>query len=555
MPDDVITLGGPERPTRSDADESIETLFHAHYPQIVSTAFARVADWDRAEQLARQAYLRLLRHGRLIADPPAALQYLQRVVTDLSGEMISHKVTGRRVVAMGIAGEGAVERGAVGKRSAEAGAVEHGAVTNGRVDRAAATKPEAAADVPLPGDITPRTGGRVIDTDRGWREFEQLRARASTKLRRTLAAGVVAVIAALAIAVPLLGGTHGRRPPPHRSAAGNAPTSPRTYRRAIVARFELSGVISVAGNSALAWAVRSASQPATIEQPAAATGFQLVAIDLGKNVILYRKNLGRHPRAVAAGAGRVWLTTPYGRARGQIMRIDPATGRVVRKLHLPAGPCTALSFGFGHLFASCEVTGPTTTKFWRINPHTERAWQLTGTLHTGVSSIFAAPQALWYVANYYGQITGLANAGGNPQRVTVHDPSFRRAYLGIQSLVYGDGSLWVLGGDEAVTRIDPSTGRVVRHYTYRTYDPGRAGGLDFLTVGNGWLWFLDDGHPFSGVLKVSEATGLPVGKVPIAVNSCGQQSCSQIYYTPGSVWVPTAEQLIRIDPALTYYPG
>jgi hypothetical protein len=224
----------------------------------------------------------------------------------------------------------------------------------------------------------------------------------------------------------------------------------------------------------------------------------------------------------------------------------------VRTLHLQAGRCTSLSFGFGHLLASCEVTGPGTTKFWRINPRTERARQLTGTLHDRISSFLAGPQALWYIANY-GQITGLVNAGGNPHRVTVNDPSFRGTYLGIQSLVYGDDSLWALGGGEKVTRIDPTTGRVLHHYTYRNYDPARAGGLDFLTAGDGWLWFLDNGYPFSGVLKVSEVTGRPVGSVPVAPNSCGQQACSEIFHTPGSVWVPTAEQLIRIDPALTYY--
>jgi len=49
------------------------------------------------------------------------------------------------------------------------------------------------------------------------------------------------------------------------------------------------------------------------------------------------------------------------------------------------------------------------------------------------------------------------------------------------------------------------------------------------------------------VLRVSESTGRPAGGVRLAPNSCGQVVCSQIFYTPGSVWVPTAELLIRID--------
>jgi len=37
--------------------------------------------------------------------------------------------------------------------------------------------------------------------------------------------------------------------------------------------------------------------------------------------------------------------------------------------------------------------------------------------------------------------------------------------------------------------------------------------------------------------------------VPVPAGACGQEVCSQIYATPGAVWVPTFEQLIRIDPA------
>jgi hypothetical protein len=89
----------------------------------------------------------------------------------------------------------------------------------------------------------------------------------------------------------------------------------------------------------------------------------------------------------------------------------------------------------------------------------------------------------------------------------------------------------------------------VRRFNYHAFDPTRAGGLDFLTAANGWLWFLDNGYPFSGVLRVSEASGLPDGGVPIPPGSCGQASCSLIFATPGSIWVPTAELLLRINPS------
>jgi RNA polymerase sigma-70 factor (sigma-E family) len=96
--DDIITLGGSERRSRREADESVESLFHAHYPRIVYTAFSLVGDWDLAEQLAQEAYLRLWRRWRWISDPQAAPMYLQRTVVNLSRETIRRNVIERRAL-------------------------------------------------------------------------------------------------------------------------------------------------------------------------------------------------------------------------------------------------------------------------------------------------------------------------------------------------------------------------------------------------------------------------------------------------------------------------
>lgn len=98
MPDDIITFGGPEPRSGRETDESVESLFHAHYPRIVYTAFSLVGDWDLAEQLAQEAYLRLWRRWRWISDPRAAPLYLQRTVVNLSRESIRRKVIERRAL-------------------------------------------------------------------------------------------------------------------------------------------------------------------------------------------------------------------------------------------------------------------------------------------------------------------------------------------------------------------------------------------------------------------------------------------------------------------------
>jgi hypothetical protein len=392
-------------------------------------------------------------------------------------------------------------------------------------------------------DLPAGTEGRPIDTARAWRDFESLRSRSSAIRRRAMAAAAAVIVAGTAIAIPALAGGHSRGRGPQPSATGVFPPSPRTYPGAVAARYQMSGVTAVVGDAGHAWVIRN------LGLPRAASTYQLAGINLQTNSVMFRVGLGRQQRAIAAGEGRLWLTTPFGRAGGQIVRVDLATGQVLSSIHLAAGRCDALSFGSGHLFASCEVGGPASTAVWRINPVTQRAFRLTRTIRGYVGPLTATSEAsLWYTVNYT-RIAGLTNAGGNPQPVTVRDAGFQDQPTGGPRLAYDGNSIWALSSGERLARIDASTGQVTQLFTYRNYDPGRAGGLDFLAAGGGWLWFLDNGYPFSGVLRVSEATGRPAGGVAIAPNSCGQPSCSQIYYTPGSVWVPTAELLIRIVPA------
>ncbi|HEX5190808.1 MAG TPA: hypothetical protein VFW16_14785 [Streptosporangiaceae bacterium] len=376
-------------------------------------------------------------------------------------------------------------------------------------------------------------------TAAAWREFQALRSRSVTTRRRALAVATAAALAGLVVAVPALSGAHrgGNGPQP---TSTTIPASPPNDQNAVAARIPMSGVMAVVGDAGHAWVVRAQ------EQPGLATTYQLAGIDLAANSIMFRTSLGRQMPAIAAGAGRLWLTTPYGEPRGQVVRVDLATGQVLSVIHLHAGRCSQLAFGAGHVYAACGDIGSSRTEFWRINAFSQKAVRLTSPMRGYISSLVYAPPSLWYVTNYE-SIRGLSNVNGVPGRLVASDHDYQQILPGGQSLVYGDGALWALSGGERLARIDPSTGKVLRRFTYRNYDPSRAGGLDFLAAGDGWLWFLDNGYPFSGVLRVSESTGRPAGGVRVPPNSCGQEVCSQIFYTQGAVWVPTAEYLIRIE--------
>jgi hypothetical protein len=395
-------------------------------------------------------------------------------------------------------------------------------------------------------DSPPSGTARQVDTARAWREFRALRSRSTATRRRGLSAAAAAVVAALVISVPLLSGGHHHTGAPLPVTGTSIPGSPRTFPKAVVARIPLSGVVAVVGDAGHAWVIRTAGPP---ETPA---GYQLAGIDLRDNSVMFTKNLGKDLPSVAAGDGRLWITTPYGQGHGQIARLDLATGQVLSAIHLSAamnhakaGRCSQISYSAGMLYAACQVRGVRGTGFWNILPVSERGFYLGGIVHGNVSSVVAAPGALWYVRDYT-QIEGLAHVTGDTRYVTAHDRGYWNQPPGGQGLVYDGGSIWVLSGGERLTRFDAVTGQTTRVFTYHSYDPKRAGGLDFLTAGDGWLWFLDNGYPFSGVLRVSESNGRPAGGVSIPPNSCGQYVCSQIFYTRGAVWVPTAELLIRI---------
>jgi hypothetical protein len=361
--------------------------------------------------------------------------------------------------------------------------------------------------------------------------------------RRAFMVAAVAAVAALVIAVPVLSrslGTSHARQPARSGNSASASASPRSYPGAITARIELSGVVAMVGSGSQAYAIHQVGTPGL-------TGpYQLVSINLSSDTVGFRVPLGAQEPAMAVGAEQLWLTSPSHAKRAQIIAMNPVTGQVTDRIHLAAGVCSDLAFGSGQLFATCGNPGASKTELWRIDPATRRASLVAGNLHGYVSSMIATPRALWYVVNYT-EIRGFANPAGKARPLSA-DWGGYQVSPGGQGLVYASGSIWALAAGEQLARIDPANGRVQRVYTYRDYDPSRLGGLDFLTAGRGWLWFLDNGYPFSGVLRLSMATGQPAGGVPIAPASCGQQTCSQVYYVAGSVWVPTAELLLRIDP-------
>jgi hypothetical protein len=409
--------------------------------------------------------------------------------------------------------------------------------------------------------LTERAEDR-IDTARAWREFLVLRDRASRSRRRRYllmaAAATASAAVTAAVTVAVLGvagpGSSGNRPPAgpgerHTPRPSHfPPLGVRSYPRAVVARIPLSAVQYLAQDGNWLWAVQMVPPPG----PAVARHFDLVKIDARTGRMVLRVNLGQTPAVVAARAGIIWLTRPD-RAR-QVARINPATGKVMTALRLrAAGNCGYLTFVARGLWAECG-SGKWGSVFLRLNPVTGHVVERLGPVRgpVGFQSAFT-PRSVWYSDNYAG-LNGVVPANGLPgfRVLNVRDAAYPTSFVYIQSLVYEAGAVWALTNDESVAKINPADGHVEQVFTCRNYDPACQGGLGFMTAGQGSLWFLNDsysdGHRSTSVLRVSMATGKPLGQVKIQPGSCGQP-CYQIYGASGRIWVPTLTELIGIDPA------
>jgi len=347
----------------------------------------------------------------------------------------------------------------------------------------------------------------------------------------------IAAVAAFVVTIPvtaviLSSGSSGQAPGNGGDRnSGGMPPAPAVP-AGTVARIPLSRVVSIAGDAGQLWAVRFLGR--------ASGEYELVKIDVHTDKIMLRVTLGQAYEAVAAGAGTVWLTRPFGRMRGQLERVDPATGHVVKIVRLPGVWCGSLTFSAGSLLAECR-TRPPGAKFVLLNPMTGTTEWASAPVSDAASLAAAAPDGVWYTTPV--GISGLERAGSSARPLITRAYSVSLALT--QSLVYSGGFIWAMTGDEKVAKIDPDTGKIVRIYTYRTYDPGFVGSLRYLAVGQGSLWFLGEGQ-LSGVLRVSIATGMPIGWVlPRGLVSCGQP-CGAIYDTQGAVWVPTTKWLIKI---------
>jgi len=369
---------------------------------------------------------------------------------------------------------------------------------------------------------------RPVDTDASWRRFISLRRHAAIQ-RRAIAAGV-AVAAVTAVAVAAIAAYQGTRAEPSGGRHVNRPAD--TGRLTITARIAVPGAGRAPGDEGMAGVV--ASQGGQVW--AITYADRLIRINPATNRVTLRTHIAGLTDMTAA-AGTIWLLTTAG-ADGKLLKLDAVSGRVLATFPL-ARRCGQVSYSGSQLWLAC-ASGSRGTDFLRLDPATGRVLASAGPA-PGVSYVEAAGDGVWFSGN--SGVSGFVGTGSLLRRVNAANPS---GLSDTDSLVYAQGAIWAFDGGESVAKIDQRTGRIVRVYNSARYDPTGSFGLDFFTVGQGSLWFLnDDQYQATSVLRVSLASGLPQGHIS-KVGSCGEP-CWQIYVVGGSVWVPTRTHITRID--------
>lgn len=225
------------------------------------------------------------------------------------------------------------------------------------------------------------------------------------------------------------------------------------------------------------------------------------------------------PVVVAASAQGVWLADQHS-TRPELLRVDPQTGRVVARPHLPGvGPITGLAAAYGWLWVLVpDDTFPPGWRVIRVSPATNRVDGISantpGTQLTGhTAAIQASAGKLW--------ITGSMNVivSLDPSTLAMHTAATRQLSEG---LVFGDGQAWALNlGRPRLAEIDPVTGQVVRTLAAA---PPSATGDDYVVAGHNVLWVFRGSH----LSELDPATG----KV---ITSTTAYSVAPAFYSPAVV--------------------
>ena len=236
--------------------------------------------------------------------------------------------------------------------------------------------------------------------------------------------------------------------------------------------------------------------------------------------VVARIQTGGFPAALAATHGAVWVANDRA---GTLVRVDPQTNRVTRRIRLRPG-LISLTRGFRALWVINYGTGSLT----RVDPSTFR----TRSVRVGgvPFDVLAAHGRVWVTAWEAGRLVEI-----DPRSLRV----VRRTRIGPRptGLHAAAGAVWVGFGRSAtaVARVDPRTRRLVRV-------PVGVRSPTWFVAGTRELWVVAGDHVF---VRLDPKTRKVRAKVSVS-GTVGQG----VVGPDGTIWGPDKEQNVvhRVDP-------
>jgi streptogramin lyase len=194
-------------------------------------------------------------------------------------------------------------------------------------------------------------------------------------------------------------------------------------------------------------------------------------IDLktGKVTSTWPSTIGSSEGGVAVGAGSFWIMTD---ATGTLARVDPKTNKVIATIHVSPGSF-AVAFGGEAVW----ITSTEQSVLTRVDPKTN-----------AVVAVIPIGQKPRFLSIGEGSVWTLNQGDGTISRVDLRTNKVKATIEagvpgGGGEIAVGEGSVWVTMMEFPLTRIDPSTNKVVQQFF------GKGG--DSVRVGHGSVWLSD----------------------------------------------------------------
>ena len=189
----------------------------------------------------------------------------------------------------------------------------------------------------------------------------------------------------------------------------------------------------------------------------------------GKPTATLGVTVGKAKLALAANPDSLWLLSDD---KTTLSRIDPEQNSVVAEIRLPAA-CNSVLFAEASLWVTC----PAANRLLRIDPKTNLVSQRIEIAGGPVAQAFGEG-SLWVLSKSEGKILRI-------------DPKTNKISVTIDTLIpqadgalaFGEGSVWVSAPGFPLTRINPTTDKVVQQFV--------GAGDGELYIGASALWLFD----------------------------------------------------------------